>query len=330
MRELRRLWLHGLLFVLAAVLAFMKARPEAAGARVKGPTDVELWAGKPSAVRRVELETKKKRVTLESQVDAAGQWYRGSEKALEAAATPDAGAPDAGAAPRPEVVFVSVGVAQKLSEKLAPLVARHEIRDLDEERLAVFGFDKPFGTLRVQVSETSYELDVGGTTPGGGDRYVRNTADGRVYTIDGSVVRDLDAGASRLKQQDLNELKLSDPTLDGVRVKADGQTREIVRGGPEGRRFWAAKDKPDDKDEKIGNWLDKLDKLRPLAFVEDKGEAELVVRVEYLRRGEVAGFTELYRRGDEYLVTSALLRLPGTLAKASAEQVAQDVASLMQ
>ena len=54
------------------------------------------------------------------------------------------------------------------------MMALRALGKVDPARAEEFGFDKPEGTLRVAFGSRQHLLTIGGTTPGGGDRYVKD------------------------------------------------------------------------------------------------------------------------------------------------------------
>lgn len=335
MKELRRCWLHVVLLAVAAVFAYVQARPKDASSEPLQPGEVELWRGKPDDVTKVVVEDDRQVVTLERRSDAHGAWYAGLVEPKPAA--PDASAPDAGPKkPKPRPVerasFMSVEVAGKLVERLAPLRAKRAIGVIGADRAEEFGFHKPEGTLKVTVAGSEHVLLVGGTAAGSGDRYAREVQTEQVYVIDGAPVRDLKAGEARLIERSQHRWKVTD--IDKATVSGGGQSRTVMRAGTEGRRFWADASTPDKNDETSGNWLGKLERLRPSRFLDQLPEGSAkIVRVEYHAEGKTLGFLELYTNpGDDsspYAIMTEQLRMPATVLRSVAEQVAEDLASVL-
>ena len=335
MKELRRLTLHIVLLLVAATAAFVKSRPEDEADRPLEPGEVELWSGSAEQVARVSFSGKRKVVTLERQSDDGGTWYKGrveppAEPAEEEEDDPDAGAKKAPSRVEPES-FVSVSVAEKLVKGLAPMRAKRAIGEVGEDRAEAFGLDKPDGTLAIEIGDKRHELVIGAAAPGTGDRYVRYKKDNLVYVIDASIIRDLEGGSGRLSERQQHEFKTAD--VQRASIIADGESRDVIRSGTEGRRFWADPEKPDVNAETAGNWLSKVDRLRPIKFADALPEgATRVVRVEYRDTKDQLGFLELYKHSgekDEYYVLTEQLRLPATVAKTVGEQVRDDLGSVL-
>lgn len=342
--ELRRLWIHVLLLLVAGTLAFVKSRPDEQEKRPLEPGEVELWGGSPKSITRMIWAGDRKIVTLDARDDDQGRWYFGTvepapEKEEPEEEPADAGA-DAGRKPRPPkprtpiepATFAAVELADKLAEKLAPLRAKRTVGEVEPDRLEVYGLDEPEGTLTIEFGDRKKELVVGKKTPGGADRYVRVTATGVVYVIDNAIVRDMSGGDVRLSERKLHEWNVSE--LEQAVVLANGKERRLVRSGTEGRRFWADSATPDKNDETAANWLQKVQRLRPTKYAEELPEdATKFVRIEYRSADGPLGFVELARRvvgeKDEYFVTSEQMRLYATVPSSLGEQIEEDLASVM-
>ena len=337
MKELRRLGLHLLLLILAATAAFVKSRPEEKTAKPLAQGEVELWSGSVKDVTRVSYQDDRKVVTLVAKDDDAGRWYQGSvEGAGPRPTTPDLEKKDAGAPP-PSMpvessVFAAVEQAGTLVGSLAPLRAKRALGEVGPDRLAAFGLDKPQGTLRVTLGGKTRDLVFGAATPGDTDRYVRDGSSGLIYVLDNAFVRDLQSADTRLPERKLHSWTAGE--VEEASVKAGGKERRLVRGGTEGRRFWADAATPDQNDETANNWLQKVDRLRPMTYFEALPEdASTVVRVDYRAKNKALGFVELHRRvvdeKDEYIVTSEYMRMQASVPASLGEQIAEDLASLV-
>jgi hypothetical protein len=338
---MKRLGVHVLLLLVAAVAAFVKGGPDEEGPGPLKPGEVELWAGSYKDVSRVTYETNRQVVMLERKEDDKGLWYLGKVEPVDPKEEPepeqaDAGA-DAGASPhKPKPVepatFAAVSVADKIVKALAPLRAARHIGEIGADREKVFGLDKPEGTLTVELGQKKHVLIIGGPTPGAGSRYVRDAETKLVYVIDAQPVRDLEGGAARLSERSMHEWKFAE--VQRANVIAGDKSRTFIKSGTEGREFWAASDKPDVNDETANNWLRKIQNLRPVKFLDKLPEgAEKVVRVEYGSKNDTLGYMEVHRYmgegdKDEFVVTSDYLRMPATVAATIAEQVADDLSSL--
>jgi hypothetical protein len=336
------------LAVLAAVLVWTRDKQP----KTLTQGDVTVWSGRAADIERISFEGKTRKVSLEAKKDAGGTYFIGT--AEKEAAPPkkdphghdvaDAGA-DAGdaeppAPPAPKerstVSFVSVSGAQKLADQLAPLKALRGIGKIGDDRAAEFGLNEPEGTLTVKMGQAERKLIFGSTTPGGGDRYARDPASGEVYAIKGDVFRSLEGGESSLMERSLHEWPETD--VGAASITAQGKTRNLVRGGEERKRFWADPGTPEVNDETAGNWMSKLDRLRPSEYaLTPPAGAEVVVRIDFAGAGGAKiGYLELIKaapaaaggKPDYYIVTERT-RLHAKVPAQAAEQVEQDVGSVL-
>jgi hypothetical protein len=241
---------------------------------------------------------------------------------------------DAGAAaPTKTTPFVSVTAAQKVAEALAPFKALRQIGRIDGARAGEFGLKEPASTLVATIGGKEHRLAIGGPTPSGADRYVRDETSGYVYAAHGEFLRDLEAGETSLLERDLHDFQ--DPDIESLRVVAGGKTREVLRRGPPTKRIWADPGSPDKADETVSNWLSKVERLKPTEYVSDPpSPPERVLRIEYKVKGGDGLFLELAKTpGDgahhEYLIRSERTRLWTKAYAPWAEQVEQDLASVL-
>ncbi len=335
MKGRREIGVHlGLLAIAACLAGALWTRDKEPKALVSA--DVPVWSGRADDVERIGYDTKTRKVRLEAKRDGAGRYFVGTiekESPLPAGAA-DAGAGDAGApTQRTTTAIVSVGAAGKLAELLAPLKAFRGVGRVEGDRAAEFGLADPEGTLTVVLRGAEKKLLVGGPTPGGSDRYARDPASGEVYVIKGDIVRDLDAADARLVERDLHEWK--DPEVVAAKVTASGKAREVVRGGAEGKRFWADASAADKNDETLGNWMSKLDRVRPNEYpASAPSGTQDVVRVDYRGSSGPIGWVEIVKATPagggkpEFFLRSERTRTFARVTASLAEQVEQDLAGI--
>jgi hypothetical protein len=347
MKPERSLFVHLGVLVLSAVFAVLVwTRDKQPKALAAG--DVTVWSGRPADVQTIRYEGKTKKVALERKEDKQGAYLVGTiEKSAAAPKPPGA---DAGAAPEPPPgptttqTFISVGSGQKLLDALAPLKALRAIGKITEERASEFGLAEPEGSIVVGMKGGEKKLVIGAATPGGADRYVRDESSGEVFVLKGDIYRDLDSADTRLIERDLHEWK--EPEVSKAKVIAGGKSRELVRGANEGKKFWADPGSPGTNDETAGNWMSKLDKLRPSEYALAAPEGnQVVVRVEYASDGNPKlGYLEVVKTPPkeadpasaaptpakpDYFVTSERIRGYAKVPANLAEQVEQDLGAIV-
>jgi hypothetical protein len=184
--------------------------------------------------------------------------------------------------------------------------------------------------VTVKIGGAERKLLLGGPTPGGGDRYVKELASGEVYAVKGEPFRTLESADSLMMERELHEWKDSD--VSTAKILAGGKSRTIVRGGAEGKKFWADAERPGENDETLGNWMSKLDRLRPIEFVLTEPKGETVVRLEFTAGSKSLGFVEVVKAPGEggkfdYFLRTERTRLFGKVGATVAEQLEQDVGS---
>lgn len=357
MNPLRGLLLHAGLLAVAAVLAVMvwtKAETPAAVERA----EVEVWSGTPSDVTSIEFDGDQRKVHIEPRQDKRGRYFVVDvDRTIERHRTTPPTDAGAGAKPEPAVEtrhekqrFISVEGGQKLAKSLAPFRALRALGKIAPAQAADFGLDKTEGTIRVKVGNTEHTLVLGGSTPGGGDRYARVEETGEVFAIPGDVARSLQYAESRLMERELHDWKEGE--VEHVRLTKGQSVRELVRVTGKHDQ-WADGATPTKQDETAGNWISKLERLRPTSYVEHPvpppGPQNLVVRVAYSTGSHQLGYLELYKlpgdpsKNDEdpgatkssakpptrYLVKTEYTRWYVEVVRSNAEQLEQDLPSVL-
>ena len=302
------------------------------------PTEVEVWGGTPDSVSVISYEAGTRKLRIEPKKDALGRWYVGTlERDKPSTTPPHAPGADAGAPPAPAeretVRFVSVKAADDLLKTLAPLHALRAVGKVEGTRAEEFGLDKPEGTLKITVAGKEQTLLIGGATPGGSEHYAK-LASGDVYAIAGDIVSGLQYAEMRLPERELHEFKPDDVTR--VKVSKAGKSRELSRLADK-KDGWADSATPTKLDETVGNWMSKLGRLHVQDWVEKPsvplGPDNSVVTVDYFAGSKPLGTLELFKvpaeKGSEYFAKTEYGRWYARVVPSSAEQVEQDLASVV-
>ncbi|MFO0568155.1 MAG: DUF4340 domain-containing protein [Polyangiaceae bacterium] len=331
--------------VASAVALVVWTRKDPAASSQKG--NVEVWGGSAEGVERISFDAEGRSVRLERRKDSQGLWYvvqvdktvevkpaladAGADAQLSSAA--DGGAP--GEKKKESQSFVSVEQGKKLAESVAPLLAIRRLGKVDDARAEEFGFNKPEGTLQVVIDGKERSLTFGGTTPGGGDRYVKD-GNGELFAITGNVAQSVLFAESRLVERNLHGFEADE--VKTAKVERGTLSRSLVRV-EEKKDGWADAQSPAALDETAGNWMSKLERLRIVSFVENPGSAlapeSSVVRVELGGKGSrKLGFLELYKVAGEagkpkFLVKTEYTRWYAEVISSVAEQVEQDLGSVV-
>jgi hypothetical protein len=345
------LFVHAGILAVSAGLAYSvwnKDEP----APEKEQSMVDVWGGTQASLSKLSFEGKTRKVRLESRKDAVGYYYVAAVD-KEDAPDPHAGLDKDKAPLKPPEAkketlrFVSVKAGETLAKSLAPLKALRAVGKVEAGRSEEFGLDKPEGTLKVTLDGKEHVLVIGGTTPGGNERYAKYQNNGEVFAISGDIAQSLMFGDSRLPERDLHGFKTEDVVK--VRLQKGGKQRELVRL-KEKNEGWADVNSPTKLDETAGNWMSKLGRLRGSEYVEKPNgpvkPQDAIVRVEYFDAGKSIGFAELYKvpsdkpaaeasgaaaapPKSDYLIHTEWNRWYIKVPATSAEQVEQDLASVL-
>jgi len=176
-------------------------------------------------------------------------------------------------------------------------------------------------------------LIIGGSTPGGTERYAKSQS-GDVFAISGEIVQNLMYADSRLPERDLQAFKPDEATR--VKVSKAGKSRDLSRV-PDKNEGWADSATPTKLDETAGNWMTKLGRIHVQDWLEKPttpvGADNTVVHVDYFAGSKALGSLDLYKvpgeKGNEYLAHSEYGRWYARVITSSAEQVDQDVGSVV-
>ena len=152
----------------------------------------------------------------------------------------------------------------------------------------------------------------------------------------GSIVRDLTSADQRLVERRLHGFE--DTVVKRVKITAGGASRELVRSADK-KDAWTKPSAPNDKDETATNWMSKVDRLRTTSYEGDAlhpppAAADLVFKIEYFDERKPIGVTEIWRHPGsdgktDYVVKTELTRWYATVIRSAAEQVEQDLKSIV-
>lgn len=330
MKATKGLWMHLGLFGVATAVAFATASTKhepAEGKRV----EAEIWPGPPEAVRQITFESEERKVTVVPTKDAAGQ-FAIVEVTKEPPKNPVA---DGGVSSIPKPAepkrFIAVDEAEKLIQAMAPAKSYRSLGKVEAQRLVDYGLDKPEAKLSIQLGEKTYRLEIGALTPGSGDYYVRDPDSGAVHTLSADTIGKLKFGESRLLEHDLHGFAVDD--VRTIEFAANGKLRKVVR--VQGKTdTWADSATPTVVDETAGNWLVKVQRLRPQSYVEKPTNvpATPIVRLDYHDKSGKVGYLELYRVSEapkKYLARSERSRWYVEIPATAAEPIEQDIPTLL-
>ena len=326
MKSSSRIWVHvGLLAAASGLAWHMSGRTEDAASSSTPTTD--LWKLEVDAVRSVAFDSGDHKVLVEPKKDKVGTYAIVTSEAVSSTEQGDAGV---SAPPKHELKkYVSVDAANKLLEGVARFRVVRTLGKLDKSRFAEFGFDKPTGTLKLDLTNGSHTFTVGTSTPGGGNYYVRDEQSGLVQIAVGDPISALQYADARLSERDLHGFKTDEPAR--IAVQAGGKRRQLVKvvGKP---NAWADPSNPNVEDETASNWVTKLSQFHVAAYFEKfQTTPTPILRVEYADAKNELGYIELFRvtegsAGPKYVVRTERSRWFAEIVKSQAEQVEKDAA----
>jgi hypothetical protein len=190
--------------------------------------------------------------------------------------------------------------ALKLYDGFAPLISPRAFGVLDAAKLKELGLDAPKRKLEVTVKGDvrRYEIGQPANAPGG-EAFLRDTRDGRVYLMPRATLNELQNGA-HLVDRRLHTLGLAD--FDRMVIASGGKQKEYLQVGREspGTSGFAPPKTPDKRDQMAKNWHDSLWRVFPSELLgrgEDpaSGKPTVVVRVDYFDGKTPVGWLELAR-----------------------------------
>ena len=340
----RGLIVHTAILAVAGGLALKTWTKDESTAPKHGETD--LWPGTPDQLQEVKYEEKRGTLVLEPHRDTTGRYFVGMvkksasaepEKKLDPHGQPMESEPPPATPAEPKTShFIATKDGEDLVAQLAPLRALRVLGKVTEAQKADFGFDKEEGRLTLKIGGQQRTLVFGGTTPGGSDYYAKDATTGNAYVVNGSIVRDLTNADQRLVERRLHAFEETAPKR--VKITAGSASRELVRSADK-KDAWTKPGAPNDKDETATNWMSKVDRLRTTSYEGDTlnpppAPADLVLKIEYFDERKPIGTTEMWRHPGtdgktDYVVKTELTRWYATVIRSAAEQVEQDLKSIV-
>lgn len=273
--------------------------------------DVIVWKGAPSDVKGIVYHSEAPMVK-DVAVERRGGYLWAIVTTVEKPAKPPPKPPADGAdpatqpmqeEPEPQPItrrqeFLVGAEGEKLFEKLAPLRALRDAGTLDEAHKGEYGLTDPKDKLIVKLASGDRELLVGGKVYGSEDRYVMDPATKRVWVVSAEVWRPL-TSHTLLKDGRLHAFGADD--VAQVTVSWGDKQRTMLRKKPAvgSKPVWTDAGKPDEPDQTLANFMERVEQLTVQEYVPDQTEEGLtrVATFEYRNaKGEVIGRTELFKR----------------------------------
>ncbi len=235
-------------------------------------------------------------------------------------------------------VFGGSEKMEKFLETFAPFEALRALgKDLSEDELELTGLKTPKRKLIITVQGQAKTFEVGKRTNGARDHYVRPKASQSVFLVASQVLSDIQFPEGKLMQRKLR----NEPGTEVAKVNVSvGDTKITAlhrnRLSPK-EAFWTSEKDPETKNETLGNYLEKLEKLTASEYLQDESvfdKAELVLEaVWFAEDGDELGRVSLKREGSgkkaKYYARSKATRVPVKVSRFTAEALEQDAASAL-
>jgi hypothetical protein len=190
--------------------------------------------------------------------------------------------------------------AAKLLDGFAPLVSPRAFGVLDPAKLKEIGLDAPKRKLDVTVKGDVRHYDIGQpANAAGGEAFLRDTRDGRVYLMPRSMLGELQ-NSSHMVDRRLHAFELAD--FDRIVISSGGKQKEYLQVGRESHATagFAPPKTPDKRDQMAKNWHDTLWRVFPAELLgrgeEPKpGKPNVLMRVDYYDGKSQVGWLEIGR-----------------------------------
>lgn len=284
-------------------------------------TKVTLLSATPEAIEGIELFTETSTVKLSFR-EVAGEkvpWFEVENS-------------------RSTRAFAGGEDTSKLLEDFAPFEALRSLgKGLSKEELALTGLDAPKRKLVIRLSGKDKTFDVGERTSGARDHYVRPKASEEVYLVASKVLGDLQFPEGKFMQRKLREAPKTE--VEKVTVNAGERGITALQKNRLSARdaFWASEAAPDEKNDTLGNYLDKLEKLTAVEYEADTkafdAATPVLEAVWYGEDDKELGRVSLRRAGEgkdaTFYALSTATKLPVKVSRFTAEQLERDATTAL-
>jgi len=188
--------------------------------------------------------------------------------------------------------------AVKLIDQFAPMISPRAFGVLDAAKLKELGLDAPKRKLEVTVKGEVRKYEIGqpaATT--GGESFVRDLRDNRVYLMPRGMLSQLQSSSSLIDRK-LHGFETVD--FDRILISSSGKQKEYAQVGREARATsgFAPPNTPDKRDQMAKNWHDAIWRIFPSDVLGKgekpaSGEPTPAVRLDYYEGKKPVGWIEL-------------------------------------
>ena len=230
--------------------------------------------GDPEDLEGVDYSSDKIDVSLDVLEDPAGKYVwvtatpkQTGEKPAETKEPPDPHAPppeeDDGKAEQ----FKAGKPGDTIVEGMAPFVVKRQLEGVTDDQLEELGLGTPEATLTIRRKgrePKTYEL--GGNKYGGTNFYMRDPEDGKIYLVDGTLIRPLQSAKRTLPDRTL--VGVPNNEIEKIEVRGGEATAAFVQNNPDDAEAnsWSTAGS-DVKNPAAATWIDKTLSLRSTQYI---------------------------------------------------------------
>lgn len=189
--------------------------------------------------------------------------------------------------------------AETLMGRFTPFEAVRALGKLQPAKEKELGLDATTRTLTLTVSGQARAFAVSNPAAGMIGTYLKDTKDGSVFLLAGSLMSELEPSSQALVDRRLHAFRA--PEFDEFVISFDAVKKAYLQKDAEIPQTMKVmpKDTPDKSDDLVRNWHDKVWNRLIVTEVLGKDEApksgapKVELRIDYLARGKGKGFIEL-------------------------------------
>jgi hypothetical protein len=237
----------------------------------------------PEDLEGIDYSSDKIDVTLDVLEDAHGKyvWVTATPKATEekedetkADAPPDPHAPPPQEDDGKVEEFKAGKSGDAIVEGLAPFVVERQLEGVGDDQLGELGLDPPEGTLTIRrKGRDPKTFELGGSKYGGNNFYARDPDDGKIYVINGTLIRPLQSAKRTLPDRTL--VGVPNNEIEKIEVRSGDASATFVQHNPDDAEanFWSTAGS-EEKNAAAMTWIDKTLTMRSSSFISAASEPE--------------------------------------------------------
>jgi hypothetical protein len=232
-----------------------------------------VLAGDPEDLEGIDYSSDKLNVSLDVRKDELGSyvWVRVVPQETPDAEETKEDEPENPHAPPEDdgeiVEFKAGNAGDDLVDGMAPFVVKRQLEGVSDDKLDELGLATPEAHLTIRRAgrePKSYEL--GGNRYGGTNFYLRDPDDGKIYLVDGKLIRPLQSAKRTLPDRTL--VGVPNNELVKLTVQAGEASATFVQHNQDDAEanFWATEGS-EDKNPEAGGFIDKALNMRSSQYV---------------------------------------------------------------